>query len=479
MQQPAYIRLSELAAIVGQALDTHFARAAYWVLAEVSGHQYKQEKNYHSFDLVEKRADADGLLAKFSAKAWGAGAASVQAFEKKTGQRFTSNIQVLMLVKVVFHQQYGLALDLVELDAAYTVGKLYEARHLTLQKLVRENDFIEKTPTGYLTRNKALRLPAVIQKIAVISSLTSAGMEDFIHTLEKNPEGYHFELDKYLTVVQGVDNHDQIVGQLIEIFKSGKKYDVVLLLRGGGAQTDFILFDHYQIARAVAKFPIPVITGIGHQKNETLTDLMAHTATKTPTQAAEFILHHNRSFERKVLELRQSILLHARTSLSDSTRMLSSLNGRLLHRTSDFLNWHEKILYRMQAGISKGASALIHQQEQALQQFKHATFSAVEGRLSEAEHATGLQQQKIRTWTAVRLKTAATSLRHIQTNIRLMSPDKILQKGFAVIRISGNIITDPKNLAPDQSVDIITSKVTINATINTINENTDGTGFNL
>src|SRR5690606_32785676 len=152
-----------------------------------------------------------------------------------------------------FHRQYGLSLDVIDLDPAYTIGKLYESRQLTLLKLVNENSFIEKTADGYWTHNKSVPFALVVQRLAIISSLNSAGMEDFLHTIEKNPEGYQFEIDKYLVAVQGIGNADQIVQQLIQIFNSGKTYDAVLILRGGGAQTDFLLFDHYMIARAVAK----------------------------------------------------------------------------------------------------------------------------------------------------------------------------------------------------------------------------------
>jgi len=477
--RPSYIRLSELASIVGQVLDSRFGQSAYWVLAEVSGHQYKQEKNYHSFELVEKRTDGDALMAKFTAKAWGAGAVQIQQFERLTGQKFTSNLQVLAKIKVVFHQQYGLALDLLELDAAYTVGKLYEARQLTLQKLVADNDFIEKTTEGYWTRNKGATLPAVLQKLAIISSLTSAGMEDFIHTLEKNPEGYFFELDKYLTVVQGVDNADQIVDQFIQIFKSGKQYDAVLLLRGGGAQTDFILFDQYQVARAVAKFPVPIITGIGHQKNETLADLMAHTSTKTPTQAAEFILHHNRSFENRLMQLRQSVALHAKSLLGDANNALNALNGRLMHRSRDFLQYQQTSLIRLQSGISQAAKHVINQNELALQQSRHEIFHNASAQLTGGKTEILRQKEKIKTWSGITLKNADAGLRHQQTSIRLMSPARILQKGFALIRKNGRIITEHRSLNPEDSIDLITSQVTLEVTIQQKKENNDGTGFNL
>ena len=476
---PQHIRLSELAAIVGQVLDNRFGQSAYWVLAEVSGHQYKQQKDYHSFDLIEKKQEDDGLLAKFSAKAWGAGAAKLSAFERKTGQRFSSNIQVLIQVKVVFHQQYGLALDVVDIDSAYTVGKLYEARHLTLLKLVQENDFIQKTATGFQTRNKSIPLPRVIQRLAIISSLTSAGMEDFIHTLEKNPDGYQFEMDKYLTVVQGVDNSDQIVVQLIDIFKSGKNYDAVLLLRGGGAQTDFLLFDHYQIARAIAKFPIPVITGIGHQKNETLSDLMAHTATKTPTQAAEFILHHNRQFEKQLLDWRQSILLHARTYLSEANKSLSAVNSRVLHRTRDLLNRHDKTLYQAQLQITRSSRAFIYRQQVHLQQLSSGISKASVVRFHKEREALERKAERVRTWAEVGLRSADVSLKHLETRIRLMSPEKILEKGYALIRVGDGLIEDAETLQPGQKIDIVTSKVTLNTTINKIKKHTDGTGFNL
>lgn len=474
-----YIRLSDLAAIVGQVLDMRFRQTSYWVLAEVSGHQYKTQKNYHSFELIEKKEDSDGLLAKFSAKAWGAGAAQIQAFEQKTGQRFTSNIQVLAKVKVVYHQQYGLALDLVDLDAAYTVGKLYEARHLTLLRLVAENDFIEKTAEGYWTKNKARPLPAVLQRLAIISSLTSAGMEDFIHTLEKNPEGYSFKIDKYLTVVQGVDNADQVVDQLVQIFNSRKAYDAVLLLRGGGAQTDFILFDHYQLARAIAKFPMPIITGIGHQKNETLADLMAHTATKTPTQAAEFILHHNRLFERRLLELRQSIVLQSQTFTSVAGRRLTQLNGRILNRTRDFLQWQERLLFQTRSRFNQAATSTTHHQDQLLQQLQLTVSNAAKTILSTETHLVLRQQEKIRTWSRVVLKNAQADLNHLQTSITLMSPAKILQKGFALLKVDGKIITDPGLLKIGQSIEIMTSQMSLEALIKQKKDNKDGAEFNL
>ena len=475
----SFIRLSDLAAIVGQVLDMRFSQTSYWVLAEVSGHQYKSQKNYHSFELIEKKEDSDGLMAKFSAKAWGVGASKIQEFEQKTGQRFTSNIQVLVKVKVVYHQQYGLALDLMDLDAAYTVGKLYEARHLTLLKLVTENDFIEKTSEGYWSKNKSMPLPVVIQRLAIISSLTSAGMEDFIHTLEKNPEGYTFKIDKYLTVVQGVDNADQVVDQLVQIFKSSKSYDVVLLLRGGGAQTDFILFDHYSLARAIAKFPIPIITGIGHQKNETLADLMAHTATKTPTQAAEFILHNNRLFERTLLEFRQDIVLKSQVITSFAGRQLIQLNSKIINRTTEYLQRQERLLFKCQSNFTRSVTTITHNRSQLLQQRKLNIFNAARSILNSQNQQLTRQQEKIRSWPNLIFKNEQNKIKFLQNSISLMSPERILQKGFALLKVDGKIVTDSSKLQIGQLIEIKTSQVSLKAIVQQKNENQDGTEFNL
>ena len=240
-----------------------------------------------------------------------------------------------------------------------------------------------------------------------------------------------------------------------------------------------MLFDQYQLARAVAKFPVPVITGIGHQKNETLADLMAHTATKTPTQAAEFILHHNRSFERRILELRQSITLQAGAFLAKTGLALASLNGRLVHRTGSFLQVQERGLYRLQTRISQRPSGLISLHQQALQKGRHEVFAIANKAITAAGHDLAIQKHRISTWSGLRLKNADTALRYLGTSIRLMSPEQILQKGFALIRVEGAIVVDPAQIAEGQPIEIITSKVTLEATVNTKKENTDGRAFKL
>eukprot|EP01118_Nematostelium_gracile_P010694 TRINITY_DN3723_c0_g2_i4.p1 TRINITY_DN3723_c0_g2~~TRINITY_DN3723_c0_g2_i4.p1 ORF type:complete len:228 (-),score=35.17 TRINITY_DN3723_c0_g2_i4:643-1326(-) len=221
---------------------------------------------------------------------------------------------------VQYTPAFGLQLNLLDIDTSFTLGQFEKMRLATLEMLLSRNpDFIRKVGDQYITKNKQQELKPVMQYLAVLSSDTSAGYQDFRHTLANNPWGYGFKIDDYFTAVQGEGNAKNLVNRLIDIYESGKPYDAVILIRGGGAQTDFLIFDNYELSRAVARFPIPVITGIGHQKNETICDLMANTALKTPTKAAEFILANNRVFEEKLIHAQKRIIIKTQQQSSSTS----------------------------------------------------------------------------------------------------------------------------------------------------------------
>ncbi len=280
MQPVQYIKLSQLNDQIQDTINARFKGQTYWVVADITNHSFKADKKIHYFELVEKSDKSSAITAKIMGKSWGAGALRILDFESTTGQRFTNNLHVLVQVSVDFHPLYGLSVNLLDIDSSFMLGILEQQRNATLQRLVKENDFIHKEGERYTTFNSRLKLPAVIQRAAVISSSSSAGNEDFRHTMQHNDFGYVFQIDDYHTVVQGDNNAKLFLNKLIEVYNTGIPYDVIVITRGGGSQSDFLIFDNYNIGRAVAKFPIPVITGIGHQKNISITDLMAHTILK-------------------------------------------------------------------------------------------------------------------------------------------------------------------------------------------------------
>ena len=427
------LKLSDLTQQLQQTIDGAFGAARFWIIADVSNHTFKTDTNFHYFELVEKDTLSSRIVAKVAAKAWGNASTHIKNFERVTGQVFKNDINVLIQVSVQYHVTYGLQINLLDIDTNFTLGKFEQERNATLVRLVNDNPlFIQKQGQEYVTKNNLLRLNPVIQRVAVISSETSAGYQDFHHTMIHNVYEYAFYIDPFFTKVQGELNARVLLSTLIEIYESRIAYDAIVIIRGGGAQSDFLLFDNYDLSRAVAKFPIPIITGIGHQKNETTVDLMAHTSTKTPTKAAELIVAHNKNFEDSLLQVQQSIVIKTQQLFSAHYRCLEELK-------SSFLNETLTLLQRNQRGLSSLSGLFINQPKMLLQQEKKNIDHLI-------SNIKGFNRQL--------LKNKSLSLAQFQTIINLMSPQNIMNKGFAILEVDGKIISTADLITPGKELTV-------------------------
>jgi exodeoxyribonuclease VII large subunit len=442
-----HIKLSELTARIQRHIEDSFGGNAFWVVADVTNHTFKASNNYHYFELVEKEALSSRIVAKISGRAWGAGALRIANFEQSTGQRFSNNVHVLVLVMVQYTPAFGLQLNLLDIDTSFTLGQFEKMRLATLELLLSHNpEFIQRIGDQYLTRNKSLVLRPVIQHLAVLSSDTSAGYQDFRHTLEHNPWNYKFKIDDYFTEVQGEANAKNLVSKLVNIFESGKPYDAVILIRGGGAQTDFLIFDNYDLSRAIAKFPIPIITGIGHQKNETICDLMANTTLKTPTKVAEFILANNRLFEERLIQAQKRVIIKAQQTFQLQQRKLAAAKSYFV---SDVLS----LLQHLQNGLSRVSGVMF----------------AVPGMLLQNKERSLQQLQKeLAAHTEDLVQNQRSKLMLYETMVRLMDPAQILKKGFAMIKINGRIATNKDELQVGSEITITRASEEVNAVISSI-----------
>ncbi|PUZ30171.1 Exodeoxyribonuclease VII large subunit [Chitinophaga costaii] len=473
-----FIQLSALAHAVEAVVRNAFGTATYWVIADVTSHTFKAATNYHYFELVEKEEGGQHVVTKFAARAWGAGSRAIESFEQATGQRFTNNIHVLVQVSVAYHPQFGLQLQLHAIEASYTLGRIAQQRQQTLARLVAENTDIHLLGDAYRTPNKSRPLPPVLQRLAVISSKASAGLNDFKHTLDGNAWGYRFSCQEYFTEVQGEANAMSLRQLLIDIYQSGKAYDAVVMIRGGGAQTDFLLFDNYLVAQAIARFPIPIITGIGHQHNTSIADMMAHTQTKTPTEAAAFIIAHNRAFEEQLLHFQQSILVRSQQLFVSQQQSLSALRHKIV----------------------QDSRALLHEQGAALQQHREltvtyvrellfgyrATLLSMAGRVSTRpalilqHRASALKNTctQVRAYQAAYLKNRQGELAHYKAVIHLLSPAATLRRGFALVKKDAQVLSNAGSLQAGDHISIILADAALQATI-TQKDYYDGTTFKL
>lgn len=263
----------------------------YWVVGELA--DFRQAPQGHVyFELVEKQGNQ--VLAKIRANLWQFTYRSVAAkFESVTGTSLKNGMKVLAQVAVSYHPVYGLSVNVKDIDPSFSLGERARLRQETIDRLTRE---------GLLRLNGRFELPPVIQKIAVISSATAAGYGDFVNQINQNPYGYKVYHKLFNSLMQG----NEAVANLISALEKVKAeteplaLDAVVIIRGGGAQLDLDCFDDYRLGAAIANFPLPVFTGIGHERDETVADLVAHTRLKTPTAVAEFLLSGFREFEENL-----------------------------------------------------------------------------------------------------------------------------------------------------------------------------------
>ena len=452
-------------------MEQVFQGQSFWVIADVTSHSYKPGKNHHYFDLVEKEPGSSTLLAKFSARAWNDGAEQISVFEQTTGQRFTNDINVLLLVSVNYHPAFGLQLVVHNIDVNFTLGTLEKQKQATLARLVDDNpDYVRLENSEYRTFNQELALPSAIQRLAVISSSTSAGYEDFQHTLQNNNQGFAFHVDPYFTVVQGENNARYIIEQLIAIYHSDNAYDAVIIIRGGGAQTDLLLFEQYTIGKAIARFPIPVITGIGHQKNQTVADLMAHTSLKTPTQAAEFIIARNRDFTDRISLLEKSITLRAQQYVSAYQHDIVALQHTLKQTAQARLNMEDNALQRRANDLVHiGQIKLLHEQLHLIY-LKDQFIQRPQQLLFEQHSELDKHNTKLRSDYFLNLSKRNQEVEMRAMMLRLFSPENILRKGFAIVKRKGKVTDVNAAINIGEEVQIITAKEDLTATVTTKNE---------
>jgi exodeoxyribonuclease VII large subunit len=276
------LSLYQLNALVKQGLKACLPDA-YWVQAELS--EVHANYNGHCYvEFVQKDPRSNNLIAKARGTIWSNVYHLLKPyFEEATGQTFTAGIKVLVKVTVDFHELYGFSLSVQDIDPTYTLGDMARRRQEILRQLETE---------GVLTMNKELHLPACLQRIAVISSATAAGYGDFCNQLQHNPYGLVFYTRLFPAVMQGDRTEAAVIAALDAIAAQQDRWDAVVIIRGGGATSDLSCFDTYALAANCAQYPLPIITGIGHERDDTVIDSVAHTRVKTPTAAAEFLIAH-------------------------------------------------------------------------------------------------------------------------------------------------------------------------------------------
>lgn len=405
------LRLSELQAGIQAVISKHSA-GPFWVVGEIM--EISENASGHCYiDLVEKEEGGDKLLARVRCTIWAYSYRMLKPyFETTTGHPLKQGIKVLVQSVVEYHPVFGLSLNIKDIDPSYTLGDIERRRREIIARLEKE---------GVIGMNRELPLPLVPQKLAVISSETAAGFGDFINQLSQNPNGYVFYTRLFPAAMQGDLAGSSIISALDTIHECGIDFDLVALIRGGGSKADLSCFDSYELAYYITQFPVPVLTGIGHEQDETITDLVAHTRLKTPTAVAEFIIERAAVFE-SLLETRQKQIIQS-------------------------------------AGTHLGNQRL------RLQLLYQKITAASESRLIRMKDHLIRRGQDTRQTVTVYLDRNRSHLDELVRITSCVDPSRVMKLGYSITRFKGRAVRDASELAQGDGIETTFSKGKADSTI--------------
>ncbi|NOR85987.1 MAG: exodeoxyribonuclease VII large subunit [Bacteroidales bacterium] len=439
--------MDELQLVIRSSFDQ-----SYWVVAEVAnvsssprGHMY--------MELVEKTNTQ--IIAKARANLWSYRKNQIIAsFEDISRQSIKNGMKLMLQVSVEFHAVYGISLQILDIDPAYSLGELERQRQETINRLQQE---------GLLDFNKQYVLPTVIQNIAIISSETAAGYQDFINHLENNNKQYQFNPTLFPAVMQGEQAVNTIIQAFDKLEKSKTEFDVIVIIRGGGSNLDLACFDDYTLNARISQSYFPVLSGIGHERDQSVTDMVAHTRLKTPTAVADFILNYNAEFEKNMLNISASIFNTAKEILNEhfylierSTRVIAESSRKLLHT-------EENVLQQSSFQINRSSLELVHNNKASLKQkisslaylskslkdkntyelnHQFKQFSSAIPLFFKSKKEQNEELIKGISHTALLIDKQNDRLNYLKNTIKLSNPQLILKKGFSITRLHGKAIHD-------------------------------------
>jgi exodeoxyribonuclease VII large subunit len=438
--------LSALAALIEQTVEQVFADESFWIIAEIADVKKYEAKRWCFLKFIEKKKDQ--VFAEMQGIFWANAYQEIIRFERSTGQLFTSGIEISCRVQVKFHPRYGLKLEVQEIDTAFTLGQIELQRQQTLDQLLRKYPSQIKLEDGvYLTPNKQLKWPKVMQRVALIGAEGSDGHRDFLQELLHNQYGYVFKVSSFHSSVQGQQAVADLCAQLDTVHQIAAAFDVVAIVRGGGSNTDFAAFDDFEVARRIAFFPIPVFTGIGHDRNTSIADMMAW-QFKTPTKVASAIVDTALHFESQLMLLKDQLSDTWLARTQEYAQQLKYWDSRMQHM----------VPFRLQRRFDRLSDWQHLIERTARDEIKYHTDQL-------AEKAKRLQQQIQTT-----LKHHQLQLQHVEKLVAQLSPASILNRGYAMVMQGPHIITDARQLDTGQPMQTVLKNQTITSDIKAINE---------
>jgi exodeoxyribonuclease VII large subunit len=441
------LSLTELQLLIRDSLYLSLPQM-FWVVAEIS--EITVNSSGHCYlELVEKHPDEKNIRARIRGIIWNSRFSFISSFfENITGETLKGGIKILVKAKIEYHELFGLSLVINDIDPAFTLGEMAIKRQATIKKLEEE---------GVFSMNRELDFPFLPQRIAVISSKSAAGYTDFINHLMGNSPGYVFYTALIETPMQGTETEQGVINALDKIANHVNLFDLVIIIRGGGSQTDLSWFDSYGIAYHVTQFPLPVITGIGHEKNLSVTDMVANRSLKTPTAVADLLIDGMAIAENKLNEVssgirdsskiiieenRNSIETYSIKLLPLARIMISASREQLISKMMELMRFGRENTFRSGVVTANLLTRLIT----SVKTFSAGRIKAIEasGNILTASTLNSLNNNKNR-------------LTRLDNTLNILNPENVLRRGYSITSFNGKILKSSALLNND---DIIATRFT-------------------
>lgn len=426
------LSLFELNSLVREAIE-EYVTDEYWVEAELAS---AHESGGHCYmELIQKEDGSNTPIARASARCWRSTWALLKPhFERETGQTLRGGLKVLLQVYPQFHENFGFSWIVTDIDPTYTLGDMARRRQEIIRRLKEE---------GVFDLNKELELPLFAQRIAVISSDSAAGYGDFCKQLSENKQGFKFAVELFSAVMQGEQVEQTVIAALNEINERREDFDCVVIIRGGGSTSDLSGFDTLDLAENVANFPLPVITGIGHDRDESVLDMVSHTRVKTPTAAAAFLIEHLQDVYSLIVEAEEDVIRCVTDRLQKERLRIDRLIELLPKQLAAFLTAQHARLGRLIELLPRQTAACLTGQRGNLDLLAATMRGVLERRMLQENHRMELLEHRV----------------------DAVNPEKLLQRGYSITRSNGRVVRSPEQLKAGDEIETTMEKGTIKSVV--------------
>jgi exodeoxyribonuclease VII large subunit len=449
------LSLTELQLIIRDSLYISLPDM-YWVIAEIS--EIKENNAGHCYlELVEKHPDESNVRARIKAIIWSNRFRFLKSFfENITGDSLREGLKILVKTKVEYHEIYGLSLIITDIDPAFTIGELAIKRQQVIKRLEEE---------GVFTMNKELDFPALPQRIAIISSKNAAGYTDFINHIYENNFGYVFYCALFESVMQGTETEQSIIDALDKIMLNSHLFDLVVIIRGGGSQSDLSWFDSYNIAYHVTQFPLPVITGIGHDKDLSICDMVANKSLKTPTAVADFLISSVSEAENNLLSLSTEIKDISAVILEKYRNRIETAGIRLLPLVRIMLSHERDKLSGKTIEVNRIGKEYTFRAGRIVANHELRLASGTKSFFSNKKNLVERIKQNLLSYTSHIVERNRAKFEVLENNLNILKPENVLQRGYTITTLNGRIIKSSQKVKSDDIIDTRFSDGTIKSRV--------------